>query len=303
MDLRRWQRAWRRHVWAPVLRQVHPEIDVPVGKQHVRVDLRDRIIGTLLYVQGHYEAELLRLIGTMDLKGSICVDIGANLGLHSLAMSAAVGPSGTVFAFEPEAHNFQLLEHNLRANGASNVISRRMAAGEAEGLCRLALNPWNYGDHRVGTANLDSRLFQEVALTTIDACLRDVPHGTVALIKIDVQGYECQVLQGMRVTLERNPQAVLMLEVFPDALRAAGYSAPQLMQMARDFGLTGWEFHDHRLVPIFEPWVYDLIRDGRQVDVILCCDQRRLWAILENYLREVSPDGLAEVSSRRAKCA
>jgi FkbM family methyltransferase len=303
MDLRRWQRAWKRHVWAPVLRQVHPEIDVALGNQRVRVDLRDRIIGTLLYVQGSYEAELLRLIGTMDLKGSICVDIGANLGLHSLAMSAAVGPSGTVFAFEPEAHNFHLLEHNLQINGVSNVIPRRMAAGDTEGFCRLTLNPWNYGDHRVGTTSLGGQFFQEVAQTTIDACLQNVPQGTVGLIKIDVQGYECQVLKGMRATLDRNPQTVLILEVFPDALRATGHSALQLMQMARDLGLSGWEFQDHRLLPISDPWVYDLIRDGRQVDVILCRDQRRLWTVLENYLHEVSSDGIAEVRPPRARCA
>lgn len=289
----RWQRAWKRHVWAPLLRKVHPEINVAVGNQKIRVDLRDRIIGSLLYVQGDYEAELLRLIGTMDLRGATCVDIGANLGLHSLAMSAAVGTSGRVFAFEPEGHNFHLLEHNLRANGASNVIPRRMAAGEVEGFCRLALNPWNYGDHRVETA-ISGRFLQEVPLTTIDACLRDVPSGTVALIKIDVQGYECQVLEGMRSTLQRNPQVVLFLEVFPEGLRAAGKSAKQLMEMVRASGFVGWEFHDHRVLPVSDSWIYDLIRDGRHVDVILSCNPDRLWNVLENYLHEVSTHGLRQ---------
>jgi FkbM family methyltransferase len=303
VSLRRWQRAWKRYVWSTVLRHVRPEIEVTVGDRRIRVDLRDQVIGSLLYVQGDYEAELLRLIDTMDLRGSVCVDIGANIGLHSLAMSCAVGRTGKVFAFEPEAHNFHLLQHNLQANGASNVIPQQLAAGDAPGSCRLVLNPRNYGDHRVCTADVAGRRFQEVPLTTVDVCLQDVPDGAVGLVKIDVQGYECQVLRGMRGTMERNPEMMLILEIFPEGLQATGKSATQLMQMVRDFGFIGWEFHDHRVLPVSDPWVYDLIRDGRHVDVILSRNRKRLWAVLENYLHEVSSNGIYELGQGRAHCA
>jgi FkbM family methyltransferase len=269
----------------------------------------------LLFEYGHYETELQLLMGCMELDGTVCLDIGANIGVHTLAMSRLAGSAGKVFAFEPEAHNFRLLEHNLRLNGSSNVVAQRCAVGAEVGFCRMAVNRKNYGDHRIvprdrppttddrpPTEDERGRLVgaasgvvsgrssvvgpadgPEVSVTTIDAALREVREGAIRLIKIDVQGYECHVVEGMCQTLERHPETVVILEIFPDALRAAGRSAVELMQSLRDLGLTGWEFHPHRIIPLSEPWVYDLIRDGTDVNVILCRNGERLRAMLDRF--------------------
>jgi FkbM family methyltransferase len=252
--------------WMRVRRLVRPEVTVPVGTRRMRIDLRDRIIAKRLYLGVPWERDLQKLMMAMDLRGGVCLDVGANIGVHSLLLSDLVGPDGRVHAYEPEPRNFALLEANLAENGATNVIASATALGDCVGVGRLAVSPNNFGDHRVA-AGPDSP-GRPVPITTVDAALDGVPAGAVRFIKVDVQGYEHHVLRGMRATLDRNPDAILALEVFPQALRAAGGSARGMMEWLQALGMTGWEFLP-RLQPLQAPWVYDLIRDGDQVDVVL----------------------------------
>jgi FkbM family methyltransferase len=242
------------------------------------VDLRDEVIGTLLYLHADYEPELQGLMRCMHLDGAVCLDIGANIGLHTLLMSELVGSGGRVFAFEPQSRNFELLQKNLALNHAGNVVARRAAAGSREGVCRLAVHPTNYGDHRVASGSEGS---EEVPLVTIDSALRDIPDNSISLIKIDVQGYETYVINGMQDTLRRNPHAILIIEVFPEALHAAGASASELVALLQKCGFDGWEFHDFRLIPCQQPHVYDLIRGGKYQDLVLSQHGERITEVLE----------------------
>src|SRR5207248_10767481 len=78
---------WKRHVALRFLRRFHPQVDVRVAEWLLRVDVRDAIIGRLLYLNGGYEGETERLIRAIDLEGGVSVDIGANIGLHTVLMS------------------------------------------------------------------------------------------------------------------------------------------------------------------------------------------------------------------------
>src|SRR5207302_3253625 len=124
----------------------------------------------------------------------------------------------------------------------------------------------NYGDHRVSSGTDGT---EEAPMVTIDSVLRDIPDDSIGLIKIDVQGYELHVIRGMQQTLRRNPGVILIVEVFPDGLRAAGSSAFELVSCLQDWGFDGWEFHDFRLIPCQEPHVYDWIRGGKYQDLVL----------------------------------
>jgi FkbM family methyltransferase len=284
MNMRRLQQAWKRRVWADLRASWRPEVDVLVGNRIVRVDLRDRIIGRLLYLGEGYETHLDRFIAGANLEGRICVDVGANIGLHTLTLSAAVGPSGKVFSLEPENRNFALLERNLRANAVTNVTAVHCAAGESEGKCELKLSSENFGDHRVaGGTRVGPGGFgiQTVPMCTVDRLLRETGDGEIGFIKIDVQGYEMQVLRGMEQTLRRNRDAILLIEVFPEALRDAGFSPETLVRHLHDLGLSGWEIHPHRLLPCAEPWVYELVARGKYVDLALSGDRARLDQALE----------------------
>ena len=261
-------------------RLVRPEVTVPMGSRRIRIDLRDRIIAKRLYLGVAWERDLQELLAAMSLRGGVCLDIGANIGIHSLTMSELVGPAGRVYAFEPERRNFALLEANLKLNRVTNVTAAATALGDSVGTCRLAVSPNNFGDHRVASST--EGLGGDVPITTVDAAMATVPDGAVRFVKVDVQGYEHHILRGMRATLERNPDLILALEVFPQALRAAGSSAQEVMERLRDLGMVGWEFLP-RLQPVQPPWIYELIRDGDQVDVIVCRNAALLQEVLTRW--------------------
>ena len=281
MSLRWLRRRWKRRVWLYVRRRVRPLAIVPIDDFRLTVDLHDRMLGRMLYLGGDHEPELRALMRRLALAGGVCVDVGANVGLHTVAMSRLVGPGGRVFAFEPDPHNFRLLETNLRLNGAQNVTTRQCAIGAADGVCRLARNPRNFADCRV-TADLPTWRAHEVPMTTLDAALPDLASGAIRFLKLDVQGSECRVLRGMRRTLARHPDLVMVVEVFPDGLRQAGASARELVELLTELGFSGWEFTRDRLQPMASPWVYDLMTGGT-TDVIVSRDDKTLRDLVSRW--------------------
>lgn len=274
--LNRYRRAWRKFVWYWVRRQIRPAIRLPVEGAFYHVNLEDAVIARELYVDQHYEEELFRLFRAMDLSGGVCLDIGANIGLYSVFLSRQVGPKGRVLAFEPEPKNFALLERNLRENQCTNVAAHRTAVGDRTGTISLAVNDTNFGDHRVGSGLVGT----PVPLARVDEFTAELPEDCIRLIKIDVQGFECKVFEGMRRTLERNPSAILMVEVFPEGLAAAGDSASALVRLLRGLGYDGWEIEPQKLRPLSPDWAYDLMRGGAYADVLLARDGARLRAVV-----------------------
>ena len=264
-----------------VRRWLHPEVTVGVDDFRLTVDLHDRVLGRMLYLGEDHEPEHRALMRHLALDGGVCVDVGANVGLHTVLLSRLVGPAGRVFAFEPDPHNFRLLEANLRLNDARNVTARQCAIGDTDGVCRLARNPRNYADCRV-TSELPAWSSHEVPMTTLDAALPELPVGALRFVKMDVQGSECRVLRGMRATLARHPDLVMTVEVFPDGLRGAGASARELIALLADLGFAGWEFTPNRLQPIAAPWTYDLMTGG-MTDVLVSRNEERLGELVSRW--------------------
>jgi FkbM family methyltransferase len=281
MSLRWLRRRWKRRVSLPVRRWVRPLTVVPVDDVRLTVDLNDRMLGRRLYLGGDHEPELRALMRQLPLGGGVCVDVGANVGLHTVVMSRLVGPAGRVLAFEPDPHNFRLLETNLRLNGAGNVTARQCAIGDTDGVCRLARNPRNYADCRV-TSELPAWSSHDVPLTTLDAALPALPPGAITFLKLDVQGSECRVLRGMRHTLARHPDLVMVVEIFPGGLHQAGASPRELVELLTDLGFGGWEFTRDRIQPMAEPWVYDLMTGGT-TDVVVSRRPERLWEVVSRW--------------------
>jgi len=281
MSVRWLRRRWKRRVWLYVRQRVRPRAVVPVDDFRLTVDLNDRMLGRMLYLGGDHEPEVRALLRRLPLAGGVCVDVGANVGLHTVLMSRLVGLAGRVFAFEPDPDNFRLLETNLRLNGGDNVTARECAVGDADGVCRLARNPRNWADCRV-TSGLPGWRSHEVAMTTLDAALPELPPGAVKFVKLDVQGSECRVLAGMRRTLARHPDLVMVVEVFPDGLRGAGASARELIELLTDLGFSGWEFTRDRVQPMAEPWVYDLMTGGT-TDVVVSRNEEQLRDVVSRW--------------------
>ena len=145
------------------------------------------------------------------LPGTAALDVGANLGIHSLVLSRCVGKRGAVFSYEPVESIHRRLGDNIRANGLVNIVTRSTGIGEINGEV-------GFDDHagkfNIGKGRVQKQAHATIPVTTIDEEAEDL-RSPVSLIKIDVEGYELSALRGARRTLERFEPA-LVLEFNPD---------------------------------------------------------------------------------------
>lgn len=162
----------------------------------------DTIIGKSLELYGEWYQSELDFLKKVIPKGGTCLDIGANIGTHTLFFADAVGENGVVIAFEPQRLIFQLLLANIAINNVLNVFAYQIALGDILGRAKLApinyLTPGNFGAVHVERIEEGFNFFNSVEEVPID----HLNLKKVDLIKIDVEGYETRVLEGGQRTIE-----------------------------------------------------------------------------------------------------
>jgi FkbM family methyltransferase len=151
------------------------------------------------------------------LVSDIVVDIGANIGVHTIWLSRQVGPSGLVIAVEPERNNFLVLGLNQQVNDIKNIVTIRTALSSRPAKGKLTVpRATLMGQGSTQTASFSSKSYTvSVNFETLDNIImtRQIPN--ISAIKIDVEGAEISVLQGARRTIERfGPR--LVIEVHGD---------------------------------------------------------------------------------------
>lgn len=172
---------------------------------------------------GTYEPQLQAAIGTFAGPSMTAYDVGANLGYTALLLARALGPAGKVFAFEPEPRNLARLAGHLAANPEGDRIEVvAAAAGARNGRARLRLHRSTSmgkleGAGGRGRGYAGAIPVQLVSLDQFAAGRNRPPQ----LVKIDVEGAEGMVFQGMRRTLDR-VRPVIFVELHgPQAARQA----------------------------------------------------------------------------------
>src|SRR6266700_354635 len=156
---------------------------------------RDLHIGRSLDLSGEWAESELELLELFLREGDVAIDVGANLGTHTVFFAGKVGPRGKVFAFEPQRIVFQGLCANLALNGIANVHALAAAAGRAPE--RLALPDVDYAAAgNFGGVGLGARADGGGAATVEVMTLDSLGLDRCQLIKIDVEGMELDVLDG-----------------------------------------------------------------------------------------------------------
>jgi len=163
------------------------------------------------------------------------IDVGANIGYTAHVFSRLLTAGFKVFAFEPDLENFNSLNMNIHfLKALEKITAIRSAVGDYEGQISLWINRDHSADHRVvskrNTVNYGSKgETVEVPLVSLDHFSKSLKGSKIAFIKIDVQGSELSVSQGMRKTLEENPQAVIGIEYAPSELLEFGTEPIELL--------------------------------------------------------------------------
>lgn len=186
----------------------------------LHLNLADQTVARSLLTTGAWERYETQVFAKAVQQDMVVVDIGANIGHYTLEAARRVGKNGKVFAFEPEPHNFELLCRNIAANGYENVVPVRKALSNRCGTLRLAIDANNLGGHHFA-APLELGRAIEVETTSLDAFFRENPT-RVELIKMDAEGAELSILEGMSGVLAANPDLIIFTEYMPRAIGAFG---------------------------------------------------------------------------------
>jgi FkbM family methyltransferase len=200
-----------------------------------RIDVMRRSVSRSVFLGGRWHAPVVEMLRANVRPGMTVADIGANIGFMAVHVGEAVGPEGTVLAFEPEPRNFALLAENARHARWRNVIPIEAAVGETPGTLTLYLSPRDSGDHRtvLGSGDRATTTVPSVAIDDLAARRRTAIH----FAKMDIQGAEGQALRGMTKTLRSPDFRGLVLEFWPDALRAAGEDPAAILAQLHVAGL------------------------------------------------------------------
>jgi FkbM family methyltransferase len=165
------------------------------------------------------------------------VDIGANIGLYTALAVRHVGSTGRVVAVEADRESFKYLRQTVAANNATNVTCIPKAAADHCGVMKLFVSKDNRGDNRLYDNELCSDSY-DVEVVTMDALLAELGISSVDVVKIDVQGYEGHVLEGMRQTLARSPNVTIFMEFWPHGLRCARTQPDELLSDLEKMGFV-----------------------------------------------------------------
>jgi FkbM family methyltransferase len=160
----------------------------------------DQYIGRSIEQYGEFSALEMKLFAQVCTPGSVVIEVGANIGAHTVGLARLVGPQGRVLAFEPQRLPFQMLCANVALNSLDNVDCFWAALSSQDGFINVPdLNPrkeYNFG----GVTLLGSQNGPRVACLTLDEY---VTLPKVDLVKIDVEGMETDVLGGGEGLLKR----------------------------------------------------------------------------------------------------
>lgn len=203
-------------------------------KMIIRTSEFDGISHELLYEGAHeqYETKLFRQFLT---EGMTIVDIGANIGYYTLLGAKLVGDKGRVFAFEPEPQNFALLTRNIELNKYRNIVAVRKAVSNKTGKADLFLN------RQAGAHGFLPDREDVVGVTTVETVSLDGyfegSESPIDIIKIDVEGAELAVLQGMPNIIRNNDNLKIFTEFFwPSGIEKSRFSPRQYWDKLTESG-------------------------------------------------------------------
>jgi FkbM family methyltransferase len=200
----------------------------PIG---MRVHDREDRVSAELIKSGVWEAFETRLFISRLTPGAAFVDVGANIGYYTVIADQLVGETGVIYAFEPERENFDLLQENTSRSRCPNITLIHAGLSNRNSRAQLFLSSDNLGDHRL--YDRGDRQSQQVNLVRGDDSLA---RQTINFLKIDTQGAEYQVIDGLKQTIQDNIEHLdMVLEFWPWGLLEAGSSARELIELIRPF--------------------------------------------------------------------
>lgn len=218
------------------------------------VNKNDYYMGQALLAYGECQELELQFLLTLSKNPGLVVEVGANMGIHTVPLAAALAKAGrTLYTFEPQPVIFQQLCANLALNGLTNVRAFPYACGSKNGALMFDIPDYrksgNFGSTEMKELQTASPKQEVVQCVCLDDLIGD---GQVGLLKVDVEGFELEVLKGCKGLLARCHPFLYVENDRAD-------KSPALIQWLLD--------HDYRLwwhIPtLFNPQNYRGVAENR----------------------------------------
>jgi FkbM family methyltransferase len=238
----------------------------------------DKYVGTSLDHYGEYCESEAEVFAQLLTPGQTVVEVGANIGAHTVNLSRLVGPAGRVYAFEPQRVIFQLLCANVALNEAFNVHTYHAGSGATTGTMKLPdIDYGHSGSNFGGVSLLDQTQGDNVQIIPLDS----ISLPSLRLLKIDVEGMEDVVLEGAREQIFRH-RPVIYVE------NDRRERSQKLISMIAGFGYDLW-WH---FAPLFNPDNYEQVPEdvfGNVVSVNLLCVPKEHHSSITGFRKVANP--------------
>ncbi len=207
----------------------------------VHLDLRDLTQQTTYWQGGRFEHPTPAILAEWGQAGAECFfDIGSNYGFFSYWMYSRC-PNLRIHAFDPNPKTYGILQSIVQRNNLQRITRHHLGLADAPG--KLRLNPGRkdsghstFGNHPelAGPGGI------EVAVNTFDRWRQEqglaLPDRPQWVVKMDVEGFEFKVLQGMREALSARAFAGLAIEINDFTLKFCGTSRDEVFGLLREYG-------------------------------------------------------------------
>jgi FkbM family methyltransferase len=257
-----------------------------VAGEFFYVNTEDRSITPWILLGGYWEIFVDDILCALARPGDVFVDVGANMGYYTIRIGARVGPQGRVYSFEPNPHMFGFLSDNVMINafeGRSRLFKAAVGAEAGESWFSFERREPGGGSVHDDRRDVDDEL--RVPVISLDDTI--APDQPVNLIKIDVEGFEPQVLSGMKGLLARCPDAAVVVEMAYE--QWARFGDPIAMLIAAAQGRDVYRIHNQgwlQPLPLAAP--ESVLEDGFVSYLLLLPPTAERRAQVEKFLQHAS---------------
>lgn len=201
-------------------------------------DSSDLGITPHLATTGSYERNVIDYLLRTTPRGATAIDVGANIGIHTIALAKAVGPGGRVFSYECNPLAESILRDNVRLNSATSTVELRSTAA-SDHVGELTLF---FSSRQLGLGSVVKHAAETPTTESTELVVRCAPvyvDGDVDVIKIDVEGAEAAVLRGLMPMVRAGRVRRILVELKQELL---GDTWGEIKDMLREFDSVGMRF-------------------------------------------------------------